>query len=262
MITKKTESHFDGCFRAFFHIKHVYKATDNIYIIQLSAQENLNFALKAGQYLELLIEGGTYPFSIANFKGAPNSIELHIKKTPSSQSAEKVVNYLLSQKKVEARLPLGHCTLDDRCNTPIIFLAGGTGFAPIKAMIEFIIEKKMNNDLFLYWGARKTTDFYLRSLVQSWEKNLPNLKSFFVVSEQTNRNNNHDEKQKNMPPLAEIRGERIGLVHEKVLEDFADLALFTVIANGPSAMVYEALAQFKKQGLPELHMRSDVFSFS
>jgi len=243
-----------------FWISEIQKRNSCVYLVRLSAKRPLSIDFKAGQYLELVIDQQTYAFSIANFTGAPDSLELHIKNASNTGSSQKVIDFLLKEKEVLVRLPFGNCTISDKIQTPLILLAGGTGFAPIKAMVEYAIEKSMENKIHLYWGARTVSDFYLMDAFNEWLAQKPNLSLCLAVSEPI-----HEDSHLFALALHQAYPERfsqkMGMVHNVVSCDFTDLSGFTVIANGPPIMVNAALEQFKKQGLLEQNMYSDVFSF-
>jgi CDP-4-dehydro-6-deoxyglucose reductase, E3 len=250
-----------------FSISKIQKRNDSIYLVWLSAKEPLLIDMKAGQYLELVIDQQTYAFSIANFLGAPSCLELHIKNASSTGSSQKVIDFLSTEKEVIVRLPFGTCTITDTMKNPLILLAGGTGFSPIKAMVEYAIAKSMKNDIYLYWGARTVSDFYLIDIFDEWLTQKPNFHLCLAVSELT------DES---LPPsqLLALKNslltlhqkypqrftQKTGMIHQMVACDFTDLSGFTIIANGPPIMVNTALEQFKKQGLAEENMYSDIFS--
>lgn len=126
----------------------------------------------------------------------------------------------------------------------MIFLAGGVGFAPIKALIEQALSSGVSQPIYLYWGARQLADLYMHELAQRWEKHVPHFHYIPVLSE---------------PSKADNWSGRVGLVHEAVLADHANLAQHHVYASGPTEMVYAALHAFQKHGLDRALMYSDMF---
>jgi CDP-4-dehydro-6-deoxyglucose reductase len=203
----------------------------------------------AGQYLELVLDDATRcPFSIACAPGPSRLIELHIRHVPESALSVRVNQCLQVGEVVQVALPKGRCTLlgvDQQ--RPILFLAGSTGFAPIKAMLEEALQRSEQSPLYLYWGGRTRADLYLHDWVIDWAAKFDRLTYVPVISE---------------PECDASWAGRKGLVHQAVLDDFADLHGWIVVAGGSPPMVYTALDAFTAAGLNPGDMMSDVFEYA
>ena len=143
--------------------------------------------------------------------------------------------------------PLGSFFLREDSPRPVIFLAGGTGMAPIAGIIQYALKKQLQRQFYIYWGARSTEDLYMHDTVQAWAAAHPNIQYTPVLSN----------------PKAEDHWQgRTGFVHDAVLQDFASLAGFDIYASGPPAMVYAGRDAFLPHGLNPQYYYSDAFEFS
>ncbi|MCZ7562200.1 MAG: hypothetical protein M5U30_21030 [Burkholderiaceae bacterium] len=140
--------------------------------------------------------------------------------------------------------PVGSFVLHEPSDKPLIFVAGATGFAPVKSLLEQAFRMGIERPLHLYWGVRRRRDLYLTELPQQWAREHPNFHFVPVLSEPA--------------PEDEWTG-RMGLVHEAILTDFPDLSGFSVYACGSVRMVEAARPAFVAQGLHEDACFSDAF---
>jgi CDP-4-dehydro-6-deoxyglucose reductase len=142
--------------------------------------------------------------------------------------------------------PLGTFFLREDSDKPIVLLASGTGFAPIKAIVEHAIHQQTTRPMTLYWGARRRKDLYMLELAEQWAKDVPNFRFVPVLSE---------------PDAADQWTGRTGFVHRAVIEDIADLTGYQVYACGAPVMVESALRDFTQHhGLPENEFYADSFT--
>ncbi len=225
--------------------------------LQLPASERLQF--RAGQYLEFLLKDGSRrSYSMATAPHADEKITLHIRHMPGGVFTDALFG--VTQPPVKERdilrieAPLGTFFLREDSARPIILLASGTGFAPIKAMAEHIFFKRLNRDepdraarpVHLYWGCRARRDLYLPELPEQWAREQPNFTYVPVLSDAS----------------AEDRWTgRTGFVHRAVMEDLPDLSAYQVYACGAPLMVDAARSDFTaKCGLPEDQFLADAFT--
>ena len=199
-----------------------------------------------GQYLDVLLEDGRHrPFSIANGPQADGAIELHVRHVDGGGFTSYVDASLRVGDTLRIEGPLGTFVPREDSERPMLFMAGGTGFAPVKAIVEHFIALGTQRRMDLYWGGRSAADLYLLELARRWARELPNLHFQAVVSE---------------PALA--AGLRRGLVHEAVLEDLPDLSAYDVYMSGRPAMVDAGRAAFMAAGAPESHVYFDSFEYA
>jgi CDP-4-dehydro-6-deoxyglucose reductase len=126
-------------------------------------------------------------------------------------------------------------------------IAGGTGFAPIKALVEHAIHSRMTRPMAIYWGARNRAGLYLPDLPRQWAADQSHISYVAVLSE---------------PHESDVWNGRTGLVHEAVLEDIADFSPYQVYACGAPIMVEAALRDFVARGLPPDQFFADIFSYA
>ncbi|MBI2381320.1 MAG: NAD(P)H-flavin reductase [Gammaproteobacteria bacterium] len=198
-------------------------------------------AFAAGQYLFLVMpDGGKRAFSIASAPECRETIELHIRATPGHDAALAVMEHLRGSACAELELPHGRCVLRPGTR-PIILLAGGTGFAPMKALVESALARGEARSMQLYRGAHSLDHLYLRELTRDWAARAPWFRCTEVMSGEE-------------PGWTGRRG----LVHQAVLADHPDLSGFDVYASGRPEMVDTAYAAFQAQGLPADRFFSDM----
>jgi CDP-4-dehydro-6-deoxyglucose reductase len=217
--------------------------------LQLPAGEPLQF--RAGQYIEFILrDGARRSYSMAN---APHTlaepgagIELHIRHLPGGKFTDHVFGAMKEKEILRAEGPYGSFFLREDSDKPLILLASGTGFAPIKAIIEHRKHQGIARAATLYWGGRRPADLYMDDWVRARLADMPNLRYVPVVSDAL--------------PEDGWRG-RTGFVHLAVMEDFADLSGHQVYACGVPVMVESAKRDFTSQRrLPEDEFFADSFT--
>jgi len=200
--------------------------------LQLPAAERLRYL--AGQYLELLLrDGSRRAYSLAGAPDLAEQLELHIRHMPGGKFTDPLFglgNTRVKEKDVlRFEGPLGTFFLREESDRPLVLLASGTGFAPIKAIVEHVRLKDIRRPMHLYWGGRRPGDLYMRELCEAWTRDLAHLQIHFVVSDAL--------------PEDAWEGRR-GFVHRAVMEDFPDLSGFEVYACGAPVMVDAARHDF------------------
>lgn len=211
--------------------------------LKLPANERLQFL--AGQYIDILMRGGMRrSLSMANPPHNDGLLELHLRNYGGPFS-DFVFNKLKEKEILRFEGPLGTFFMREESAKPIILLASGTGFAPIKAIVEHALHKGSSRQMTLYWGGRRRADLYLNELAEQWER---------------------EHGIKYVPVISEAQPEdawtgRTGFVHRAVMEDFPDLTGYQVYACGVPVMVEAAHRDFTREcGLPEDELYSDAFT--
>jgi CDP-4-dehydro-6-deoxyglucose reductase, E3 len=215
-------------------------------ILKLDGGERIAFY--AGQYINILLDDGAKrSFSFATAPALSGQmrdrIELHIRRIPGGRYTTHVFERMRPGDRVRFEGPLGSFFLRE-AEKPMIFVAGSTGFAPVKSMLEYAFSRGVKRRMLLYWGVRRPADLYLRELPERWAREHSNFSFVPVISH----------------PAPEDRWTgRTGLVHEAILADFPDLGGYQVYACGSAAMVEAAHPAFKAQGLGPDDCFSDAF---
>ena len=211
--------------------------------LKLPAGERMQFL--AGQYIDILLKDGRRrSLSMANSPHDDHLLELHLRNYGGPFS-DYVFNRMKEKDILRFEGPLGTFFLREDSAKPIILLASGTGFAPIKAIVEHALYKGIGRPMTLYWGGRTRPDLYLDELASRWQR---------------------EHAIDYVPVLSEARpedqwGGRTGFVHRAVMDDLPDLSGYQVYACGVPAMVEAAHADFTaKCGLPEEEFFSDSFT--
>lgn len=215
--------------------------------LKLPANERLQFL--AGQYIDILLKDGKRrSFSLANAPHDDDLLELHIRNVAGGNFTQHVFTEMKVKDILRFEGPLGTFTLDEDSNKPIILLASGTGFAPIKSIVEHAIRIGVKRDMKLYWGANTLADLYMRDLPAKWAQEHDNFSFIPVLS----------------APLPEDNWTgRTGFVHHAVMADLNSLADYQVYACGSPVMVQAANKDFTaSRHLPQEEFFSDAFTFS
>jgi NAD(P)H-flavin reductase len=203
----------------------------------------------AGQYINVILEDGakrSFSFATAPQPSGHtlDRIELHVRLIPGGRFTTHVFERMKAGERLRFEGPLGSFFLRENADKPMIFVAGSTGFAPVKSMLEYAFSRGVKRPLALYWGVRRPADLYLASLPEQWAREHPNFKFIPVLSD----------------PRSEDRWQgRTGLVHEAILADFPSLAGHQVYACGSVGMVEAAHPAFRARGLDQDDCFSDVF---
>ncbi|NYT85764.1 CDP-6-deoxy-delta-3,4-glucoseen reductase [Pollutimonas harenae] len=225
-------------------------ATD-VMVVKLQLPTADPFRYYAGQYLEFILKDGKRrSYSMATPPADSNLVELHIRHTPGGRFTDHVFGAGETQMKVREILrvegPFGSFFLRDDSNKPLVFLASGTGFAPIKAIVERMVQEGVSQPAVLYWGGRRPADLYMQEQARQWEQDLPDFRFIPVVSE---------------AQAEDAWDGRTGFVHQAVLQDIPDLSSYQVYACGAPVMVDSARKDFIHQGgLPEEEFFADAFT--
>ncbi|MEE9330925.1 MAG: CDP-6-deoxy-delta-3,4-glucoseen reductase [Methylophilaceae bacterium] len=214
--------------------------------LQLPGSERLQFY--PGQYVEFLLKSGKRrAFSIASAPHEAFGIELHLRLVKGGEFTEYVFNELEEKAILRLEAPLGSFYLREDSEKPIIFVATGTGFAPIKSIIEHMFHTENTRQILLYRGTRTLDDMYMHDLCKRWAEHMPNLTYIPVLSQ---------------PKAKDNWTGRIGYVQDAVIEDIKDLTAYQVYACGLPNMVDAARKAFVGQGLNPDEFFSDAFTFA
>ncbi len=229
-------------------IASLQKLSHDVMEMTLTLPKGKRLQFNAGQYIEFLLKDDKKrAFSLANSPLDDENLKLHLRLIEGGLFTTYVFNGMKEKTLVRIHGPLGSFFIRSDSKRPLIFIAGGTGFAPIKSMIEQLIAEDEQREMYFYWGARAKEDLYSNELAEKWAKEHANIHYIPVLS---------------MPKESDQWQGREGFVHLAVANDFSDLAGFDVYMAGPPAMIHAAKEQFNQQGLPNEQIFSDAFDFS
>ncbi len=212
----------------------------DVTILKLRLPPNNQLNYLPGQYIDLVYQDLSRSYSIANAPTENNTIELHIREVDGGVFSRLVFDELKKNQLLQLKGPLGTFFIRES-KAPVIFVAGGTGFAPVKAMIEYLLTEKSQRPIYLYWGSQTIEGFYSQSPKQ-WQNEHSNIQFVPVLS---GENPNWTGRR--------------GYVHQLVLEDFNHLSAFEVYACGSSVMIDATKQDFIANGLKPEHFFSDAF---
>jgi CDP-4-dehydro-6-deoxyglucose reductase len=229
-------------------VEKIEKVAGDVAVLKLKLPASERMQFLAGQYVDILLKDGKRrSFSMANAPHSDEFIELHIRAVPGGTFSQHVMNDMKERAILRFEGPLGSFFLREDSDKPIIFMAGGTGFAPIKAIIEHAFYTHIDREMVLYWGARSLSDLYLPQLPAQWQKEHPNFTFIPVLS---------DPK-----PEDNWQG-RTGLVHQAILDDFTDMSGYQVYSCGAPIMIEVGRNAFVERGLPEEEFYADSFTYA
>lgn len=219
-------------------------AAPDVAVVDLRFPAGVKVPFKAGQYLQVLLEGQEpRSFSMANTPRASDSAQLHVRVLPGGLFGATVLPALKPGDEVQVELPFGDFYLREG-TSPVVMVAGGTGFAPMQSLLEDALPKQRERSFTLYWGARQPDGLYALEQVRKWEQKYPNFRFIGVISDGAAPE-----------PL------RQGLVHEAVLQDLPTLAGQQVYVCGAPVLVSAARDAFVHQRqLKPADFYSDAFA--
>ena len=243
-------------------VTSLHKAAPDVMVIHLQLPATHQFNYHAGQFVEFILPGGIrrsysmanaphttqLPLAVEGMQVAPvmKGVELHIRHMPGGVFTDQVFNQMKPKDILRMEGPMGSFFVRADSPRPMVLLASGTGFAPIKAILEHLQHVGSTRPAHLYWGCRSKQDLYLHDWAQSMAQTLPWLTYTPVLSE---------------PRADDAWRGRQGLVHQAVLQDHPDLSGFDVYACGAPVMVDAARQDFNSQaGLPTDQFYADAFT--
>ena len=220
------------------------RPADDVAVLQLRFPASIRAKFRAGQYLRIKTpDGDERSFSMANAPQESDGVQLHIRNVPGGAFSERVLASLQLNDKLEIEVPFGDFYIRDGDEAPYVLVATGTGFAPLKSIIDDMIHRRKRNEVRFYWGGRGRADLYMAEACESWARRCPWFTFIPVLSE----------------PDSDWKGRR-GLVHRAVLDDIPDLSGGCVYACGNPMMIQAARAEFKTLGgLPDDRFHADAF---
>jgi CDP-4-dehydro-6-deoxyglucose reductase, E3 len=223
-------------------VERLDKPAPDVAVIGLRLPMNENFRFLAGQYIDFLLKDGkrrSYSLATKPDPGGVTALEIHVRHTPGGLFTDHAFSKLKVRDLLRFEGPLGSFYLREDSDKPIVMLASGTGFAPIKAICELALEKKIKRPMTLYWGCRLKRDLYMFEVAEKWHA--PGFKFVPVLS---------DEKW----------GGRTGFVHRAVMEDFPDMSGVQIYACGAPIVIESARRDFSAQcKLPPDEFYADSF---
>jgi CDP-4-dehydro-6-deoxyglucose reductase, E3 len=225
-------------------VERLERLAHDVMLVLLRLQGGERIRFEAGQFINVILEDGerrAYSFTTAPQE--TDAVELHIRLVPGGRFTPHVFNEMKTGDTLRFEGPLGYSAVRDGAK-PLILVAGATGFAPVKSVLEHAFREGFKRRLVFYWGVRQRRDLYLAELPERWQREHDNFRFIPVLSE----------------PVPEDRWTgRTGLVHQAILADFPSLAGCEVYACGSVKMVEVARPAFLAQGLPEDACFSDAF---
>lgn len=227
----------------------INRVAEDVVQIFLSLPKTQEFNFIPGQYVDIILKDGQRrSFSIANLpeSTSTNGLELHIRHVPDGHFTPRVFDSMKERDLLRFEGPFGTYFLQSEVETPILMIAGGTGFSPVKGLIEQAMEKDPNHNIHLFWGARDIQDLYMNDEVQNWLNKYPNLKYTPVLSDSSS-----DSWQ----------GEK-GFVHQAVCQAYDDFSKFDIYASGPPIMVDSVRDSLSDKGMNSDRFFFDSFDFA
>lgn len=220
------------------HVEQITPLTDSIMQLVLTPEEYVDY--HAGQYLQILFGEEAFSYSIANAPLGSHKYELHIRHSTENPYNQRLFAHIKEHGSVTISLPFGECSIERlHPQRPILFIAGGTGFAPVKAMIEQLLSNSDKRPFELFWGARLQNDLYMDEKVSSWQAHVSRFNYFSSLSEESSE------------PL-------VSFVLDRHLKDLAD---WQIVLSGPFDMVYSTRDVLVQHGVSSEHLYSDAFNF-
>jgi len=228
-------------------VSSLLRKTEDVVLMQLQLPANDSFVYRAGQYVEFIMrDGARRSYSMANAPSHGTGVELHIRHMPGGRFTDLVFGSMKEKDILRIEGPMGSFFLREESSKPMVFVASGTGFAPLKALLEHMQHCGITRPVTLYWGGRRPADLYMDDWVHAQCAAMPHMRYVPVVSDAL--------------PEDGWQG-RTGFVHLAVLQDFPDLSGHQVYACGAPIVVDSAKRDFCAQAsLPVEEFFADAFT--
>jgi NAD(P)H-flavin reductase/ferredoxin len=228
-----------------FIVKKMEQVAQDVMLLELQPESATRMDFLAGQYVAVLLENGTRrSFSIANAPHEAERLQLHIRLVEGGKFTSHVFNEMKEGDALQVEGPLGTFFLHEESDKPLIFMAGGTGFAPVKSMLEHAFQLGLKRSMVLYWGVKSQDDLYLAALPEQWQQEHENFKFIPVLSAPKSESEWHG---------------RTGYVHDAILQDYQALDSYQIYACGPPLMIEAGREPFGAKGLPLDQYFTDAF---
>ena len=219
-------------------VERITPLTDSIMQLVLAPEDYIDY--HAGQYLQILLGEDAFSYSIANAPLGSHKYELHIRHSVENPYSQRLFAHIKEHGSVTVSLPFGECSIERlHPHRPILFIAGGTGFAPVNAMIEQLLANADQRPFELFWGARMQNDLYMDEKVTHWQSHVSHFNYFSSLSMESSE------------PL-------ISFVLARHSSDLKD---WQIVISGPFDMVYSIRDALVEQGVSSDQLFSDAFNF-
>jgi CDP-4-dehydro-6-deoxyglucose reductase len=229
-------------------VEALNKLNHDVMAMKLKLPDGERLQFLAGQYINILLKDGKKrAYSIANAPHDDQFIELHLREVPGGFFSNLVFHEMKEKTMLRLEGPLGSFFLREKSTRPIVLMAGGTGFAPVKAVVEHAIASKISRPIHIFWGVRSKQDLYHHNLASQWAESYKNIEYTPALSEPF--------------PEDEWSGET-GFVHDVVIKKFSDMSSYDVYLCGPPPMIDAGKKAFLARGLSEDRLFFDSFEFS
>mgnify|MGYP006420983611 CR=1 FL=1 len=228
-----------------FHLNELGLIGEDVYQLRLEWPNNRPLPFVAGQYLALHLPGKDPSwFSIACAPGA-DMLTLHVQAPPQWETAYAIIRYLREHGSVRASLPYGEACLRRPPAQPLLLVVAGTGFAQAKSLVDFLSNTRMDQSIYLYWGARNSNEMYLRELPERWDSQWSLFHFRPVICESDTSSDCHHAR-----------------LVETIVGDGHALDRVMVMACGSPAMVYNTMDGLTDEGLDIRNFFSDVLQYA
>lgn len=228
--------------------EHLERLSHDVMQVMLKLPETERMQFLAGQYIEFILrDGRRRAFSIANPPHQDEYLELHIRHVPGGSFTGHVFDEMKDRALLRIEGPLGGFYLREQSPRPVIMMAGGTGFAPLKGMLEHAFYIGFERPIHLFWGVRARRDLYMDALPRDWQRQHPGFRYTPVLSD---------------PEEGDDWKDATGLVTDAVVQAYPDMSAFDIYMSGPPRMIEAATPLFVTHGAQPEHMYSDAFEFA
>lgn len=224
------------------NVEELHEMADTLWYVRLKPEQVVDF--NPGQYLLVVMaDDDKRPFSIANKPLENGEVELHIGASPDNTYALQVLRRMQEQGKIDIQLAAGKAYLRDSRH-PVILMAGGTGFAYTRSILQQMLADGLHKPVFIYWGVRQEEHLYAHAELTAWAA---------------------EHKELTYVPVVQNGSEhwqgKTGLLHDAIMEDFPSLNGYDIYVAGRFEMAGVAREAFKEKGVDPERLFGDAYEF-
>lgn len=229
------------------HVKSIDQAGDDMLILNLQTPRNNRLRFLAGQNAILQLGHAlSAEFPVASCPCDDRNLQFHIRNLPGNPFSDYVATRLTNGEAVTVEGPKGSFVLHEDSTRPLIFIAFGAGFAPVKSLLEHAMALDVAESVHLYWVVSREVNLYLSNWPRAWADALDNFQYTPLVA------------GTDLETAAGRQESLVGGLLQRIADDYPALDGFDVYVAGPESLLDSARKWLLGRGLPGAQLITGV----